>query len=170
MKVTEVQRYLENKMKFIKKERSRHIHYTYRTIDNKLPLPTVICLPRSKKELGKNVVGSVSKSIGLKERHFKHSVSCNHSRECDLICLVTRLLTECVENDKTYPPKIIIPILKNILIDIDKDQANKSKSIWNQFEKKSLEICKTKLKNLENGNHNLMASIKFASGIIERYW
>jgi len=142
-------------MEFEQQER-RHVQYIPRIQGEKIFMPLPLCHSRGSGDIRNNEVRSLAKGMGLSENHFKRSVRCDHERECDLLCLATRLLTDCESAPQVAPPNVIIPSVEKILAEVERKQSSiQTRREWKTQEREALEISKDKLQRLAQVNQEL---------------
>lgn len=121
MTISDIRRCLCGKLKLKEIERGRHTHYFICLKDQKIPLPTIVCVSRGVGEAPRNLVGGLSSAFGMRTSDFESMTSCNICAQTWCACLCVRMLSFCAEKsaDHRSSPTEVRAVIESLELLID---------------------------------------------------
>lgn len=176
MNIKEVDKFLTSKLKLEKMNRKKHYDYQIRLNDGKLPLPKLLTLSRSSKEVTKRNIKGLADNLGISLKGFEQGKQCNIRKICIFLCLSLFLLEKAADfflkniNDPIVYGEIYIKrgkkLCESILLIInDVINTKKESKKWNKDELKELNRAKKRLTDL-NCNKDIDTVLNLINDII----
>lgn len=157
MKTSEIARYYRNKLG-LETHKKRHIQYTYRAKDGKVPFPPIAHHSHGSGEVNNRTLKNNSSRLGMSLQRFKKSVSCQIGKPCIYLCFTVKLLNDIHNDPVVYGSKRNLPSIMALIEDVEEMISAPRTKKWNSEELKAVKALEKELKDIIESNKILKKS------------